>query len=133
MATANLPAISHPLSRLSNPEKIEVRGLSRGEGASSRIQDELQKVSQLRPITADQIPWRLTKSSCGSRGFPKDTSLPALAPVHEGVQMKRAGDQSKPTIPIFGQSMDNCISFKFGDPKYGQTHDVFISRLRKPC
>ena len=103
MATANLPAISHPLSRLGSPEKITVRGVSRGEGASSQIQNELQKVSQLRPITADQMPWRLTKSSCGSRGYPKETGFPALGSVPEGFETKKARDQSKPAIPIFGK------------------------------
>jgi hypothetical protein len=103
MATANLPAISHPLSRLGSSEKMTVRGVSRGEGATSQIQHELQKVSQLRPITADQMPWRLTKSSCGSRGFHKETNLPALGSVPEGFEMKRASDQSKPAIPIFGK------------------------------
>ena len=103
MAAANLPAISHPISRLGSPEKMTIRGVSRGEGASSQIQHELQKVSQLRPITADQMPWRLTKSSCGSRGFNKETNLPALGSVPEGFEMKRASDQSKPVIPIFGE------------------------------
>ena len=103
MATANLPAISHSLSRLGNPEKIAVRGVSRGEGASSQIQNELQKVSLLRPITADQMPWRLTKSSCGSRSSAKETNLPALGSLPEGVEVKKASDQSKPAIPIFGR------------------------------
>lgn len=102
MATANLPAISHPLSRLGNPEKISVRGVSRGDGASSQIQHELQKVNQLRPITADQMPWRLTKSSHGSRGAVKDTNLPTLGSVPEGIEVKKASDQSKPAIPVFG-------------------------------
>lgn len=111
MATANLPAISHPLSRLGSPQKIAVRGVSRGEGASSQIQNELQKVSQLRPITADQMPWRLTKSSCGSRGLPKESNLPALNSVPEGVEVKKVNDQSKPAIPIFGKCKFYCLRY----------------------
>ena len=83
---------------------MTIHGVSRGEGASSQIQHELQKVSQLRPITADQMPWRLTKSSCGSRN--KETNLPSLGSVPEGFEMKRASDQSKPAIPIFGNRAD---------------------------
>ena len=109
MATANLPAISHPLSRLGSPQKMAVRGVSRGENASTHIQNELQKVSQLRPITADQVPYRLTKSSCGSRGPPKETNLPALSSVPEGVEVKKVKDQSKPAIPIFGKFIFYCL------------------------
>ncbi|XP_028399843.1 EF-hand calcium-binding domain-containing protein 6-like [Dendronephthya gigantea] len=106
MATANLPAVAHPLSRLGSPEKISVRGVSRGQGATSQIQHELQKVNQLRPITADQIPWRLTKTSQGSRGLGKETTLPALGSLPEGFEVKKASDQSKPAIPIFGNRTD---------------------------
>ena len=106
MATANLPAISHPISRLENPEKINVRGISRYGTASSQFRHELEKVDRLRPITADQMPWRLTKSSHGTRNSGKlDTmTVPALGTLPEGVEMKRAHDQSKPAIPIFGMS-----------------------------
>lgn len=105
MATANLPAISHPLSRLENAEKINVRGISRCGTTSSQLRLELEKVDRLRPITADQIPWRLTKSSHGTRNSGKldTTTLPALGTLPEGVEVKRADDQSKPAIPIFGR------------------------------
>ena len=105
MATANLPAISHPLSRLENPEKMNVRGISHCGTASSQFRYELEKVDRLRPITADQIPWRLTKSSHGTRnsGKPNVTAVPALRTLPEGVEVKRAHDHSKPAIPIFGR------------------------------
>lgn len=103
MATTNLPAIDHPLSRLNSPEKIAVRGFSRGEGASSQVRCELEKVSRLRPITADEIPWRLTKSSRGSRANENGTNLPELRTASEKTAMvKNANDHSKPAIPIFG-------------------------------
>lgn len=109
MATKNLPAIQHP-SRMDS-----VRGLSReglGTRASSRqniamsFGQDMDKNRQdaFRPRTADQIPWRLTKSggeNCerSSRG---DVFLTALGGIPEGVEVKRADDVTKPRIPIFG-------------------------------
>lgn len=112
MATANLPAISHPLSRLGDPEKMNIRGVSRGEGASSQLHDELEKVDRLRPITADQMPWRLTKSSHGTRNYVKEKALPALGTLPEGIEVKKADDQSKPAIPVFGNEAVQCLSCK---------------------
>lgn len=109
MATKNLPALQYP-SRIDG-----VRGISRdglGSRAASRqnismsFEQEIDKNRQdaFRPRTADQTPWRLTKSSGGnSEKSPRgDVFLTALGGIPEGVEVKRADDLSKPRIPIFG-------------------------------
>lgn len=112
MATTNLPAIPHPLSRMDDPTNLNVRGLSRdGSRVASRqsltfAQDfDRGKLNALRPITADQVPWRLTRSSNGFGGqhSPRNNGF---AGIPEGVEVKRAEDPNKPSIPIFGSRAD---------------------------
>ncbi|KAL9978672.1 hypothetical protein ACROYT_G016217 [Oculina patagonica] len=112
MATTNLPAIPHPLSRMDDPTNLNVRGLSRdGSRVASRQsltfgQDfDRGKLNALRPITADQVPWRLTRSSNGFGGqhSPRNNGF---AGIPEGVEVKLADDPRKPTIPIFGSRAD---------------------------
>ncbi|XP_032219247.2 EF-hand calcium-binding domain-containing protein 6 [Nematostella vectensis] len=104
-ATTNLPAIQHPLSRMGNPANLNVRGTSRdGPRVASRQSLNLGE-SKLRPITADQMPWRLTKSSNGhNQRSPRDDLN--LGNIPEGIEVRRAEDPSKPTIPIFGSRAD---------------------------
>lgn len=112
MATANLPAIPHPLSRAEDPMNMNVRGMSRdGLRVASRQSlgfgadlDSRNKINALRPITADQVPWRLTKSSNGhaQQISPRDRGQ-QLGNIPEGVEVRRSQDPSKPTIPIFGK------------------------------
>ena len=115
MATTNLPAIPHPLSRMEDPTNLNVRGLSRdGSRVASRqsltfAQDfDRGKLNALRPITADQVPWRLTRSSNGFGGqhSPRNNGF---AGIPEGVEVKRAEDPNKPSIPIFGKSSILCL------------------------
>ena len=115
MATTNLPAIPHPLSRMDDPTNLNVRGLSRdGSRVASRqsltfAQDfDRGKLNALRPITADQVPWRLTRSSNGFGGqhSPRNNGF---AGIPEGVEVKRAEDPNKPSIPIFGKSSILCL------------------------
>ena len=114
MATTNLPAIPHPLSRMEDPTNLNVRGLSRdGSRVASRqsltfAQDfDRGKLNALRPITADQVPWRLTRSSNGFGGqhSPRNNGFTGIP---EGVEVKRAEDPNKPSIPIFGKSSILC-------------------------
>lgn len=109
MATTNLPAIPHPLSRMEDPTNLNVRGLSReGSRVASRQsltfgQDlDRQKLNVLRPITADQVPYRLTRSSNGFGGQ-RSPRYDGFAGIPEGVEVKFAEDPNKPTIPIFGK------------------------------
>lgn len=112
MATTNLPAIPHPLSRMEDPTNLNVRGLSRdGSRVASRQsltfgQDlDRQKFNALRPITADQVPYRLTRSSNGFGGQ-RSPRYDGFAGIPEGVEVKFAEDPNKPTIPIFGSRAD---------------------------
>ena len=112
MATANLPAIQHPMSRTEDPINMNVRGVSRdGSRVASRQSlsfgadlEGKNKVNAFRPLTADQVPWRLTKSSNGYGGqkSPRDHATP-LGYIPEGVEVRRSQDPNKPTIPIFGK------------------------------
>ncbi|CAN2388670.1 EF-hand domain pair [Pristimantis euphronides] len=86
-----LPIIEHPLSRLSDPETLSLRGFSRGEVASQR-EDEV-------PETRRNIETVLSSY--------RDRSLPLTPLKHhipEGVQVTTATDQNKSRLPIFGQS-----------------------------
>ena len=115
MATTNLPVIQHPGSRMDGPTKLNVRGLSRdglGSRAASRQnvsfgQDmDRNRPDAFRPLTADQVPWRLMRSAGGnSQRSPRggDVFLTALGGIPEGVEVKRAEDNTKPRIPIFGE------------------------------
>lgn len=112
MATTNLPAIPHPLSRMEDPTNLNVRGLSReGSRVASRQsltfgQDlDRQKLNVLRPITADQVPYRLTRSSNGFGGQ-RSPRYDGFSGIPEGVEVKFAEDPNKPTIPIFGSRAD---------------------------
>lgn len=111
MTTTNLPAIQHPLSRMDDPTNLNVRGLSRdGSRAASRqsLTFGQDKLNALRPITADQVPWRLTRSSNGFGGqnSPRNNGFAAMGQIPEGVEVKLAEDPSKPSIPIFGECID---------------------------
>ena len=116
MATTNLPAIQHPLSRMDDPTNLNVRGLSRdGSRAASRqsLTFGQDNFNALRPITADQVPWRLSRSSNGFGGqnSPRNNSFAAMRQIPEGVEVKLAEDPNKPSIPIFGKSL-YCLEVK---------------------
>ncbi|XP_033124539.1 EF-hand calcium-binding domain-containing protein 6-like [Anneissia japonica] len=103
----NLPQIQHPLSRLGNPDNINIRGSNSRQGRPST-----------QPRLADEVPFmsnlaapRLSKSSHGGNGennelrrsFPKiprpfSQSLPAPAEQYEL--------ETKTKIPIFGAKAD---------------------------
>jgi len=112
MATTNMPTIRHPMSNHDDPMDINIRGVSRdGSRVASRQSlnfvadlDSRNKVNAFRPVTADQVPWRLTKSSHGNavEKSPRDRGF-ALGNIPEGVEVRRSQDPNKPTIPIFGK------------------------------
>lgn len=84
-----LPRIEHPLSRLENPGKMSVRGMSRASvrsGGGPQIQ--AQKTS--RSITMS--PQRKDLN-------PK---MP-MESIPEGVQVIQSADPNKTTLPIFGE------------------------------
>ena len=111
MATTNLPAIPHPLSRMDDPTNLNVRGLSRdGSRVASRqsLTFGQDKLNALRPITADQVPWRLTRSSNGFGGQHSPRNY-GFSGIPEGVEVKLAEDPNKPSIPIFGKCSILCL------------------------
>ena len=86
-----LPRIEHPLSRLENPEKISVRGMSRASMRSGG-EIEVQKIKSSRSITMS----------------PKRKDLDPKMPMEsipEGVQVIQSSDPNKTTLPIFGESL----------------------------
>ena len=85
-----LPRIEHPLSRLENPEKISVRGLSRasgrsGEAAGVKMQKNPSRSHAMSPKRKDLNP-----------------KMP-MTSIPEGVQVVQASDPDKTTLPIFGE------------------------------
>lgn len=111
MATANMPTIRHPMSHADDPMNINVRGVSRdgARGASRQSLnfaadlDSRSKVNAFRPVTADQVPWRLTKSSHGYGANEKSPRGDSMGNIPEGIEVRRSQDPNKPTIPIFGK------------------------------
>lgn len=109
MATTNLPAIQHPLSRMNDPANLNVRGSSRAASRQSLMfgqEFERGGLNALRPVTADQVPWRLTRSGNnqgGSRSPREAAVVPGLGQIPEGIEVRRAEDPNKTSIPIFGK------------------------------
>lgn len=87
--TGVLPRIEHPLSRLQNPEKISIRGVSR---ASNRSND-----------FAGEKSYRV--ASRAGLMSPKRKDLEPKMPIEvipEGVEVVHSSDPNKPTLPVFG-------------------------------
>jgi len=82
-----LPRIEHPLSRLENPEKISVRGMSR---ASYRSGDALGARHSTRP------------NAMSPQRKDLNPKMP-MTSIPEGVQVVQASDPDKTTLPIFGK------------------------------
>ncbi|XP_071952395.1 EF-hand calcium-binding domain-containing protein 6-like [Antedon mediterranea] len=116
----NLPKIQHPLSRLGNPDKLNVRGLSSRQGRPTT-----------QPRLSDEIPFlapRLTKSSHGNResedlkrSFPKiPRPFSQSLPVH----IEESDNENKTKIPIFGSRADMLSR--------GESRGSTASRLPRP-
>ncbi len=108
----NLPEIQHPLSRLGNPDKINVRGLSSRQGNRPATSGGLN----LAPRGPDEVPFsnltpRLSRSAAGfgprdgettvRRSLPKIPHLYTSIP--EGVEVMESSDPSKTRMPVFGK------------------------------
>ena len=96
-----LPRIEHPLSRLENPEKISVRGMSRASYRS--VEDpgprHTSRPNVMSPQRKDLNP-----------------KMP-ITSIPEGVQVVQASDPDKTTLPIFGKLacfVHSQPSFEFG-------------------
>ena len=84
-----LPRIEHPLSRLSNPEKISVRGMSRASYRFGQV-----------------LPVKEVKTSRSNLMSPQRKDLNPKMPmdsIPEGVQVIQSSDPNKTTLPIFGE------------------------------
>lgn len=98
----NLPEIQHPLSRLGNPDKLNVRGLSSSHGRPNS-----------NPTKPGEIPFstitpRISRSSAGRNGNSGvSKSLPRIPQpfqsIPEGVEVIHSTDGSKAKLPIFGK------------------------------
>ncbi|XP_077999318.1 EF-hand calcium-binding domain-containing protein 6-like [Glandiceps talaboti] len=105
----NLPEIPHPLSRLGNPEKLNVRGLS------SRAGD--RPSSNPAPRPASEIPFvtpRLSRSAAGKGTLHESLDLKRTLPripgpfsptIPEGIEVT-VGDPAKTKLPVFGARAD---------------------------
>jgi Ca2+-binding EF-hand superfamily protein len=105
----NLPEIQHPLSRLGNPDKLNVRGLSSQQGSRSAGH---QSFYQAEPQVSISAP-RLSQSAGGGIGLGGETSrrsLPRIprpfSNIPEGVEVVEAEDQTKTRLPVFGARAD---------------------------
>lgn len=102
----SLPEIQHPLSRMSNPGNMDVRGVSRaGDRPGSNP-------GLGRPLASENV-YRLRKStsamSTGERresrlSFRKEAMAPqdAIDTIPEGVEVTY-GNPDKPRMPVFGE------------------------------
>ncbi|XP_074648527.1 EF-hand calcium-binding domain-containing protein 6-like [Tubulanus polymorphus] len=106
-----LPQIEHPLSRMSNPENLGIRGTSRGgDRALSRSQSLM---GNIRPLASERAyPVRRSISQAGGR----HSVLSQSAPIHplradaipEGIEVKH-GDPCTTRLPIFGKCSFDCF------------------------
>ena len=104
MTTINLPAIRHPLSRMDDPRNRKVLGLSRdGSRVASR---QILTLTRQIQRSASYNSWRLIRSAngLGQINSPRNNSFADVGQILEGIEIKKAEDPSKPSIPIFGKS-----------------------------
>ncbi|XP_038061355.1 EF-hand calcium-binding domain-containing protein 6-like [Patiria miniata] len=100
----NLPEIQHPLSRLGNPDKLNVRGLSSQQGHRPFS----------NPVNEPQMSFAAPRLSLSagamSAGEAARRSLPRIprpfANIPEGVEVMEAEDQTKTRLPVFGSRAD---------------------------
>ena len=85
--------VPHPASRIDDPANINIRGVSRQSSNHFGGDIQLKSPNVLRPITADQLPFKTLKS-------PRHQSLP---PLREDFDTKLAVDRNKTSLPIVGK------------------------------
>ena len=105
-----LPEIQHPLSRLSNPEKLDIRGSSQdgrpattvsasGRSLAAEPQYKTSRSRGLHSSGSGRIPSRLSLNNINSAGAPAATNIETIP---EGVEVIQ-GDPSKTRLPLFGK------------------------------
>ena len=104
----NLPEIQHPLSRLGNPEMMDVRGSRGGDGLARSLDSGLGGSG--RPLAAETqyVTRRSLHSSSG-----RNSRLTARLDVHAGAPVRVdtipegveviGGDPAKTKLPVFGK------------------------------
>ncbi|KAJ8023054.1 EF-hand calcium-binding domain-containing protein 6 [Holothuria leucospilota] len=100
----NLPEIPHPLSRLGNPDKLNVRGLSSSHGRP------FSNPTKPGEIPFSNITPRVSKSSSGRHASATERkSLPRIPQpfqsIPEGVEVVHTED-NKAKLPVFGARAD---------------------------
>ncbi|KAK2169896.1 hypothetical protein LSH36_6g11010 [Paralvinella palmiformis] len=96
-----LPEIQHPLSRMSNPENLDIRGVSRAGGERPT---ELHS-GHGRPLPAENTYHAPHRYSMGSSRGKVSRSLPEAPMNYETIPEwaeVTQGDPRKPRMPIFG-------------------------------
>ncbi|KAK7507330.1 hypothetical protein BaRGS_00001265 [Batillaria attramentaria] len=103
----NLPDIQHPMSRMSNPDNLDVRGVSRaGDRPASNL-----GIPNGRPLASENAnPLRKSLSAASRRDSrQKNRDGPAtggtipIDVIPEGVEVKY-GDPGATRLPVFGES-----------------------------
>ena len=101
----NLPQIQHPLSRMSNPENMDIRGVSRSGDRP------LSQPNTGRPLAAEaNYPMRKSMSALSGRDSRRSSrmgreNVPPPMPIDsipEGVEVTY-GDPDKTRMPVFGK------------------------------
>lgn len=112
----NLPEIQHPLSRLGNPDRLNVRGLTSRQGKRPATSGGPPQFGTVMARGSDEVPFNSSLTPRVSRsaaGFgPRDgaitsrRSLPQIPKpfsiIPEGLQVTESMDPSKTRIPVFG-------------------------------
>ena len=108
--TGRLPKIQHPLSRLGNPENMDIQGTNSRvpSRVSSRAASGLAGGGSGRPLAAEQsyeTPRRAMHSARAAsvRQSREQQHRPlSYTSIPEGVEVKQ-GDPCKTKLPIFGE------------------------------
>ena len=115
----NLPEIQHPLSRLGNPDKLNIRGLSSRAGDRPSSNPGGARLANEVPFSS--LAPRVSRTSAGPGGRPMTQplqrgefgpthttrSLPRIPQLYssipEGVEVFLSDDPSKTRLPVFGE------------------------------
>ncbi|XP_076452836.1 EF-hand calcium-binding domain-containing protein 6-like isoform X2 [Babylonia areolata] len=94
----SLPEIQHPMSRMSNPDNLDIRGVSRVGDRPPSDPD----MGTGRPLASERTPGRKSAAGRDSR----QRKEPAVGAIHidsipEGVEVKY-GDPGSTRLPVFG-------------------------------
>ncbi|KAI8521540.1 hypothetical protein Bbelb_012940 [Branchiostoma belcheri] len=98
-----LPEIQHPISRLGDPDKISVRGVSRQGGRG-----ELEDPAPQRPLASEKDYTAHRVRTADKTHRAKKEALPPMKyeSIPEGVEVVEATDPNKARLPVFGSRAD---------------------------